>query len=44
MTDTANLRLMKLRGRLASRYDEMPTDHLLERVFSKPRQVEAPLQ
>ncbi len=44
LVDTANLRLMKLRGRLASRYDEMPTDHLLERVFSRPWQAEAPLQ
>ena len=43
LVDTANLRLMKLRDRLAQRYDDMPTDSLLERVFSRPRQIEAPL-
>lgn len=41
---TANRRLMKLRDRLATRYGDIPTDSLLERVFAKPRQVEAPLQ
>jgi hypothetical protein len=33
------LRLMKLRDRLKSRYGEMPTDGLLERVLGKPHQT-----
>lgn len=43
LVDTANLRLLKLRDRLASRYREIPTDKLLERVLSTPRQVDLPL-
>lgn len=43
LVDTANLHLMKLRDRLAIRYGDKPTDSLMECVFAKPRQVEAPL-
>jgi hypothetical protein len=42
LVGTANLRLMKLRDRLKSRYGEMPTDGLLERVLSKPHQLIVP--
>lgn len=38
LVGTSNLRLMKLRDRLKSRYGEIPTDGLLERVFGKPLQ------
>lgn len=41
--DTANLRLLKLRERLSDRYDEIPSDRLLERVFSLPKQQDLPL-
>jgi hypothetical protein len=44
LVGTANLRLMKLRDRLKSRYGEMPTDGLLERVLSKPHQLIVPSQ
>ena len=39
LVGTANLRLMKLRDRLKSRYGEMPIDGLLERVLGKPHQT-----
>ena len=39
LVGTANLRLMKLRDRLKSRYGDMPTDSLLERVLGKPYQA-----
>ena len=39
LVGTANLRLMKLRDRLKSRYGDMPTDSLLERVLGKPYQT-----
>jgi hypothetical protein len=42
LVGTANLRLMKLRDRLKSRYGEMPTDSLLERVLGKPYQNNIP--
>lgn len=42
LVDTANRRLLRLRDRLATRYGQIPTDDLLERVFSSPQQVEAP--
>jgi hypothetical protein len=43
LVDTANLRLLKLRDRLSDRYGEMPTDRLLERVLSMPKQEDLPL-
>ena len=43
LVDTANLRLLKLRDRLSSRYGEIPTDKLLERVLSTPQQIDLPL-
>lgn len=43
LVDTANLRLLKLRDRLSSRYGEIPTDKLLERVLSTPQQADLPL-
>ncbi len=43
LVDTASRRLLRLRERLATRYGEMPTDKLLERVLSNPYQIEAPL-
>lgn len=42
LVGTANLRLMKLRDRLQSRYGEIPTDSLLERVLGRPFQVNIP--
>lgn len=38
LVDTANRRLLKLRDVLATRYGNMPTDGLLDRVFSQPEQ------
>lgn len=38
LVDSANLRLLKLRTRLAKRYGDIPTDSLLQRVFAKPVQ------
>lgn len=38
LVDTANRRLLKLRDVLASRYGNLPTGGLLERVFSRPAQ------
>ena len=38
LVDTANRRLLKLRNVLASRYGNIPTGGLLERVFSRPAQ------
>lgn len=38
LVDTANRRLLKLRDRLSTRYSNLPTDRLLERVFSAPDQ------
>ena len=38
LIDTANRRLLKLRDVLAVRYGNIPTDSLLERVFSQPVQ------
>jgi hypothetical protein len=38
LVDTANRRLLKLRDVLASRYGNVPTGGLLERVFSRPVQ------
>lgn len=43
LVDTANLRLLKLRDRLSTRYGEIPTDKLLERVLFTPQQVDLPL-
>ena len=40
LVSTANLRLMKLRNHLATRYGDMPTDTLLERVLSRPHQAQ----
>ena len=39
LVDTANRRLLKLRDRLSNRYGNMPTDSLLNRVFSQPEQM-----
>lgn len=38
LIDTANRRLLKLRDVLATRYGNLPTDGLLDRVFSRPVQ------
>jgi hypothetical protein len=38
LVDTANRRLLKLRDVLATRYGSIPTDGLLDRVFSQPVQ------
>jgi hypothetical protein len=38
LIDTANARLLKLRTTLAGRYEGIPTDQLLNRVFSQPMQ------
>lgn len=38
LVDTANARLLKLRGVLTDRYGEVSTDSLLDRVFSAPSQ------
>lgn len=39
LVDTANARLMKLLTMLKTRYEDMPTDTLLTRVFDKPSQM-----
>lgn len=39
LVDTANRRLLKLRDILASRYEGLSTDGLLDRVFSRPEQI-----
>lgn len=39
LVDTANARLLKLRGALATRYGDISTDSLLNRVFSAPEQT-----
>lgn len=38
LVDSANRRLLKLREALAERYEKVPTDDLLARVFSRPAQ------
>jgi hypothetical protein len=42
LVDTANARLLKLRGGLENRYREVSTNSLLKRVFSTPRQTGLP--
>jgi hypothetical protein len=44
LVDTANARLLKLRETLSSRFDETPTDYLLNRVFSAAEQAEMELR
>lgn len=38
LVDTANARLLKLRGALSDRYENTLTDSLLDRVFAHPKQ------
>lgn len=38
LVDTANRRMLRLREVLSSRYSEIPTEHLLEKIFSQPEQ------
>lgn len=40
LVDTANTRLLRLRTRLAERYDSFPRDELLDRVLKRPEQWE----
>ena len=42
LVDTANRRLLKLRDVLATRYEKLPTDGLLDRIFSRPEQEDIP--
>ena len=40
LIDTANRRMMKLRDVLATRYEKIPTNELIERVLGQPMQTE----
>ena len=40
LVDTANARLLKLRSKLAARYEGIATDQLLDRVLSQPAQTD----
>jgi hypothetical protein len=40
LVDTANARLLKLRNVLATRYEGIATDQLLNRVLTQPEQVD----